>query len=219
MDERLARKGERRKLSGINLRRKDGQRKFPEINKVILLTLSVVLLFAANFRFGFSVSVAGKKLAGVYAPKELLAAVNAAEAAACEITGNELNLRDSFEIMPRLTMGEYSPDKLAIERALLDSAPGIKRLCAVRVDGEFLGWVMEQSEFAEILGSLLAERCTGHTVSAGFTKKITAQYSYAPSDVPYSAMEISRIIRDMDIIQVIDLAEDAAQVSSDGIIW
>ena len=204
MDERLAGKGMAKKL--------------PRISKAFLIMLSLTLLLAANFRFGFSVSVAGKELAGVYAPRQLLMALDAAEAAAREITGKDLNIRDSLSVRPRLTMEEYLPDRLVVERALLDNAPGIIKLCEVRVDGEFVGWVLEQSEFAEILGSLVEERCSAKTIFAGFTKTITVQDSYAPSSAPYSVMEVSRKIRNMNIIQIIDMDEDALAASADGII-
>ena len=195
-------------------------KKSPRISRTVLITASVALLFIANFRFGFFVTVGGRELAGVYSPRMLLTAVDSAEAAAAEILGESVSLRSLFEVRPQIITGDYSLDTLALERSLLDNTPGITRMCAVRVDGEFIGWVREQSEFGDLLDSLLGEKCTIYTVSAGFTKKITAQYSYASAALPADALELSRKIREMDIIQVVDIVPQIPDGGlPPGVIW
>ena len=196
--------------------RREESRSAPAINKALLTVVSLTLLFMANFKIGWSVSVDGRSLGGVYAPGALDTAVESAEAAASEILGTDVSLRDAVRVRPRIIVRDYSRDTLAIERALLDGAPGIIRRCAVRVDGEFIGWAAEQSEFAEMLESLITEKCGPYTVSAGFTKTITAKYSYAPESAPCNSMEMTRLIRDMDIVEVIN--EEPAETSPDGIV-
>ena len=203
MDERIVRKSEAQGASGIN--------------RALLLTAALALLIMANFKIGWSVSVDGRALAGVYAPKALRMAIESAEAAASEILGTDVNLRTAVRMRPRVTMWDCSYDTFAVERALLDGASGITRRCAVRVDGEFIGWALEQSEFVELLESLVAEKCSTYTVSAGFTKTITAKYSYAPESAPCDLMEITRMIRDMDIVEVVNI--QPVDASPDGIAW
>lgn len=161
-----------------------------------LLFVSVLSLFLAVFRPGLTVTVGEQKLPGVYSPTAVWSCLRAAEAAAWEITGDTLDLSGAVSVTPGLGVGGLSRDTRTLERLLLESAPGVKKLWAVRLDGEFLGWAADPSVLGELTEAFLAENSGPDTASAGFGQKLTAKTSYVRAETAADRMALSGRLRE-----------------------
>ncbi|HHU22890.1 MAG TPA: hypothetical protein GXZ52_05655 [Clostridiales bacterium] len=173
--------------------------------KLTMLLLSLLLFFLSTFRPGFSITAGNWSSEGVYSPWALLRTVNQAEALAGEILMENVSLKGCYKVSLKFTSSGYSKDSRSLTRALLEQAPGIARLCAVKVDGTFVGWLSDPSQLGEILNVILAENSSPTTISAGFNQKITAEYSYAPADALSDIGAVSAAIRNMCSVEVISI--------------
>ena len=176
--------------------------------KLALLMVSALLLFAANFNIGFRVTVGDWVSTGIYSPRALASAVEKAEALASDILCRNTSLRDAFSVSLRVTPNNYARDTRVLERTLLETAPGIVQICAVRVNGELVGWVSDASELGEVLDVIIGEKVCPETISAGFEQRITAEYSYAPADMETDITTMSKLLRECTTVQVVNMEPD-----------
>ena len=189
-----------------------------------LAILSALLLVAANFRLGIRVSIGDEHLRGVYSFSELQLAVRRTELLAGEILGEHVVLRPFYSVRPALTPGDYTRDMRLLEETLMGQVPGITRLCSVRIDGEFVGWVSEPSELGELIADMFASASVSGAVSARMPHEVTAEYLWARSDTHCDAMAISAILMEMTDIEVYAPAPgeltlpEGVSVSDDGLI-
>ncbi|MGI5936812.1 MAG: hypothetical protein ACOX7I_08435 [Oscillospiraceae bacterium] len=178
--------------------------------KLTMLFLSLLLFFLSTFRPGFSVTAGNWSSEEVYSPWQLLQAVSRAEALAEEILMEDVSLKGCYKLSLKFTALGYSRNTRSLTRALLEQVPGIARLCAVKVDGNFVGWLSDPSQLGEILDVILAENSGPATISAGFKQKITAEYSYAPADALTDISAVSAAIRNMCTVEVVSLNPDGS---------
>lgn len=178
--------------------------------KVTLLIISLMLFFLSVFRPGFSVTAGGWTSQEVYSPWQLIRAVNSTEALAEEILMEDVSLKGLYKLRLGFTASGYAKNTRSLTRELLEQVPGIARLCAVKVDGVFVGWLSDPSQLGEILDVILAENSGPDTISAGFKQKITAEYSYAPADALTDISAVSAAIRNMCTVEVVSLNPDGS---------
>lgn len=171
----------------------------------ILLLTALAFLMASGFRLGLTVTVGGKALPGIYRPFEIIQSVKAAEDAASEILWQPVSIEGGLSVRPGLCSKGLWGDTRALQRSLLEQVSGIIGLYAVKIDGERIGWVKDQSELGEMLEVLLSESCQAGTVSAGFIQTVTAEYSYAPEWSEVDSVAVSKSLRDSLIVEVVNV--------------
>ena len=117
--------------------------------KILLCALSLLLLFAANLRIGYSLSINGTELEGVYSRSDIRKAKYTALEAAEELLSGHALLP---EINKTLSLSFVPPKggRLLATDAILSSCPGIKKGNGVYVNGVLLGTVTD--------GDLLREK-------------------------------------------------------------
>ncbi|MBQ7895934.1 MAG: hypothetical protein IJ364_05195 [Oscillospiraceae bacterium] len=117
--------------------------------KILLCCLSLSLLLLSSLRLGCTLSINGRQLEGVYAPKDIERAELVALAAAEELLSGHAMLPEiekswSLSIIPPMGGRIFACD------ALLSACPGVKKGDGVYVNGVFLGTVAD--------GKLLKEK-------------------------------------------------------------
>ncbi len=115
-----------------------------------LLVLSLVLMAAANLHIGYAVTVGGETLTGVYSPGTLSLGEYVAACAAEEITAGEVQTPVYAQHL-RLSLALPRGESAALTDALLRATPGVAEGCAVRADGETLGFAESGSVYLERL--------------------------------------------------------------------
>ncbi len=110
--------------------------------KILLCTLSLLLLLIGNLRLGCTLSINGTELQGIYSSKDVRKAEQTALAAAEELVPGyallpEISKRWSLSVIPPKGGRLFATD------AILSSCPGVKKGNGVYVNGILLGTVSD----------------------------------------------------------------------------
>lgn len=159
------------------------------MKKKALLGLCVLVLFAANLRPTYRVTVAGTLLPGRYSFRQTEDCAAAARETAEEILAGEapqLSMHRSL----RLGLRGADGDCAALTEALLCSVRGIRVSDAVWVNGTRLGTVSDGEALCEALRSSIVGQMPNAAVSGNISGRLELQrvYTRAGSDTPIEDM-------------------------------
>lgn len=182
-----------------------------------LFLLAAGLLLLCRLRSGVAVSVDGVEL-GTYAPRVAMQCMEAAEAAAYEIVGETVDLRESVELRFCLTLRPREKDRRRLERALLAAAPGIERLWVVYAGEKPLGAVDDPSALGELQRVLVRSHAGPYTVAARLEPELTLRRSFVRSSAVLSQEELGRRLRQYVTVRTVDMAQEALPAAQHGIV-
>ena len=160
-----------------------------------LLLLSAVLLLILRFHPAAEVTVNGEEI-GKYTPFAVHQSLKAANAAAYEITGRTVDLQHGVKLRLCLTSEPYCWDTRRLERALLTSVPGVKRLWVASAGDRVLGVIEDPSVLGELQQVLVDSYVGPRTLEVYIEPEITLRRSFAREDDVLSQTEISKRLRE-----------------------
>lgn len=183
----------------------------------VLLALSAVLLLAARVRPGLAVTVNGERL-GVYAPHAVSQSLQAAEAAAGEILGRPVDLREHVQLRLCLTAAGWSRDSRRLERALLSQAPGVERLWVVKAGEQTLGAVDDPTTLGELVSVLVGTYAGPYTVAARLEPELRLERSFVRTADVLTTDELSRRLQEAVAVETQELDTAALPAAEHGIV-
>ena len=183
----------------------------------LLLLLAVAALLLCRLRPAVTVSIEGETL-GLYAPRELRSSIAAAEAAAEEICGKAVDLRESVHLRYGLSVKTRSRDMKLLERKLLDAAPGIERLWVVYAGDTALGAINDPSVLGELQQVLVRSHAGPYTVAARLEPELTLRRSFVRKDALLSQEELGERLRQLVQVHTVDMAQEKRPGAAYGII-
>lgn len=182
-----------------------------------LLLLAAGLLLLCRIRAGVTVSVGGVEL-GTYAPRVAMRCMEAAEAAAREISGEAVELRENVQLRFCLTLRPREKDRRRLERELLAAAPGVERLWVVYAGEKQLGAVDDPSVLGELQRVLVNSHAGPYTVAARLEPELTVRRSFVRSSAVLSQEELGRRLRQHVTVHTVDMAQAALPAAEHGIV-
>ncbi len=153
-----------------------------------VLTLSVVI---GGSLVCYAVSYDGTQVGRVADREVLREAIEAAEAQAAQILGQEYPIAPEVTVTADLGVSENSQE---LAEGLLSNVEGIIETYAITVDGEPVGAMGSQEDLQGILDSILGEYSTSDTLSVGFAQDVKVEYMFVSDELPSDARQISRLL-------------------------
>ena len=183
----------------------------------LLILLAVATLLLCPLRPAVRVSVDGEEL-GTYAPRAVRSCVAAAEAAAEEISGEAVDLREAVRLRCVLSFKARSRDLKQLERRLLDAAPGVERLWVVYAGDTALGAIDDPTVLGELQQVLVRSHAGPYTVAARLEPELTLRRSFVRSDALLSHEELGERLRQTVQVRTVDMAQEKLPAAEYGII-
>lgn len=154
-----------------------------------LLAASLLLTAAANLHPGYAMTVGGVTLKEAYSPDAVRRGERAASLAAEEITAKDAQ-SPVYVRRLRLSLAPPMEESAEVTDALLRATPGVAEGCAVRADGEILGFAESGSVYLERLHrrlySALPQGMTAARLDAEL--ELTRLYTRAENICTYSGL-------------------------------
>lgn len=171
--------------------------------KAVLASLSLLLLAASNLHLCCRVSVDGRRLEGLYAPRQVDRAASAAAWAAAEILGESPDLP---ELRRRTALSFRAPagDVTELTDALLTGVPGVVLAETATVNGVRLGTVADGSELRTRLDRFINGQMPTMAVSGGISGKLQLTSCYSRRDLTVNVDDMVLLITGMAPVVYVD---------------